>query len=317
MNALVSAVIGTYHRPGLVQRAIRSALNQTYLNLEVVVVVDGPEPETVRILQALNEPRLRIVGLPENIGIAGARNVGVREAKGEWVAFLDDDDEWLSQKIETQLANLAEFDPHTNFIVCRAAEADTGIQKVFPREFPRVDEDWSEYIFCRGGLLLPSTYLVKKSLMLTFPFTKGITGYEDFDWLLRVRHSRALVSKWIDQALVIYHNQSNDATRLSTGSDWCDYYQWARGNCGTLLTPKAFSYCLMTQGLPRIRRSGGAVYRSAVLLCRAIFLGRIDFRFCLLFFGFSLLDIPTRSRLRILYDRLNWKAKATQTRGPR
>ena len=62
---------------------MHSALNQTYANLEIVVVVYGPNPDTVKILQDLQEPRLRIVALAENVGVSEARNIGVRNAKGE------------------------------------------------------------------------------------------------------------------------------------------------------------------------------------------------------------------------------------------
>ena len=68
MEQLVSAVIPTRNRPQLVCRAVRSALSQTYVNLEVVVVVDGPDPATVAALEALQEPRLQIVALPEKCG---------------------------------------------------------------------------------------------------------------------------------------------------------------------------------------------------------------------------------------------------------
>ena len=119
MNPLVSAVIPTHNRVQLVCRAIRSALRQTYQNLEVVVVLDGRDANAVELLEGLCEPRLRVVELAETQGPAEARNVGARHAQGNWIAFLDDDDEWASTKIEKQIALLEEADPSTNFIACR------------------------------------------------------------------------------------------------------------------------------------------------------------------------------------------------------
>jgi glycosyltransferase involved in cell wall biosynthesis len=101
---LVSVVIPTRYRPEMVCRSVLSALRQTHPNLEVIVVVDGPDPLTIAALGALDDPRLRTVPLPENVGGSDARNCGVRTSKGEWIAFLDDDDEWLPQKLEKQLA---------------------------------------------------------------------------------------------------------------------------------------------------------------------------------------------------------------------
>ncbi|HEY5214677.1 MAG TPA: glycosyltransferase family 2 protein [Acidobacteriaceae bacterium] len=310
MNPIVSAVIPTHKRPILVQRAIRSALNQSYLNLEVIVVVDGPEPDTVKILEAFEEPRLRIVELRQNVGPAEVRNIGVREANGEWIAFLDDDDEWLPAKIEKQLNLLAYADPRTNFIACRSQEVDSGIDKIIPRRFPRPGEDWSEYIFCSGGFLPVPGYLIKRELMLSVPFLNAAASFEDVDWLLRARAANSLVPAWVDEALVIYHNGSGDTIRVSHDPEWDRFYKWARSNRGILLTPKAFSYCLLTQGSQRIKRSKGFTQNFASLMYRAISEGEIDFRFCLSLFFFAFLDVRSRSILRLIYERTRREVRA-------
>jgi glycosyltransferase involved in cell wall biosynthesis len=77
MNPLVSAVIPTHNRPQLVQRALRSALSQTYTNMEIIVVIDGPEPQTAKALEAFHSPSLRIIALTRNVGQSEARNAGV------------------------------------------------------------------------------------------------------------------------------------------------------------------------------------------------------------------------------------------------
>ena len=100
---LVSAVIPTCNRPNLVVRAVKTALSQTYPNMEVIVVVDGPDDSTSQALGAIADPRIQIITLPQRLGGSGARNAGVQAAKGEWIAFLDDDDEWMPSKIECQL----------------------------------------------------------------------------------------------------------------------------------------------------------------------------------------------------------------------
>ena len=129
-TALVSVVIPTRNRPDLVCRAVHSAFSESYPNLEVVVVVDGPDPATVEALGALNKARLRVVALSESVGGSQARNVGAREAKGDWIALLDDDDEWLPEKIEKEMqlakacparGNVAVF---CRFIYRRPGKAD-------------------------------------------------------------------------------------------------------------------------------------------------------------------------------------------------
>jgi len=101
-NSLVTGIIPTRNRPELALRAVRSALGQTHPNMEVIVVVDGPDRATHVALGTINDNRLRVLDLNESVGSADARNKGVQHAKGEWVAFLDDDDEWMPDKIEKQ-----------------------------------------------------------------------------------------------------------------------------------------------------------------------------------------------------------------------
>src|SRR5258708_4440871 len=100
----VSVVIPTRARPALVVRAVNSALQQTFGDLEVIVVIDGRDEETLAALASISSPRLRLLPLPTQVGGSRARNEGVHAATGEWVAFLDDDDEWLPEKLEKQLA---------------------------------------------------------------------------------------------------------------------------------------------------------------------------------------------------------------------
>lgn len=103
-NTLISAVIPTRDRPELLLRATRSALAQTYKNLEVVVVIDGWSAATSKALESIVDKRLRVVTLNQSVGGGAARNEGVQHAKGDWIAFLDDDDEWLPEKLVKQAA---------------------------------------------------------------------------------------------------------------------------------------------------------------------------------------------------------------------
>src|SRR6267154_2040853 len=95
----VTVVIPTLNRPDLVTRAVRSALAQTVDTIEVLVVVDGPDDATRTTLASIPDARLRVVALPERGGAPNARNVGVSEARASWTALLDDDDEWLANKL--------------------------------------------------------------------------------------------------------------------------------------------------------------------------------------------------------------------------
>jgi len=142
---LVSVVTPTRFRPQLVCRAVRSALAQTFVDLEVVVVIDGPDPDTRAALEAIQDPRVRIVALETNAGGSEARNVGVREARGKWIALLDDDDEWYPAKIEKQFA-LAETLPGKRVVVaCQYYDTQGETQLLRPRRFPKPSQPISDF----------------------------------------------------------------------------------------------------------------------------------------------------------------------------
>lgn len=98
----ITVVITTYDRPVEVRRAVRSALGQTHPPDEIIVVEDGSRSGVEQWLRELDRP-VRYINPGVNRGLASSRNTGIREAEGEWIAFLDDDDEWMPQRLEAQV----------------------------------------------------------------------------------------------------------------------------------------------------------------------------------------------------------------------
>src|SRR6185436_1915261 len=96
---LVSVIIPTLNRPVFLQAALRSVLCQTSKDFEVLVVDDGSTIDVFPILKGLDDGRIRYFRHESNRGEAAARNTGIRNARGAYVAFLDDDDEWLPEKL--------------------------------------------------------------------------------------------------------------------------------------------------------------------------------------------------------------------------
>lgn len=100
---LVSVVIPTYNAAGLLLQTLHSVFAQTFSDMEIIVVNDGSPDGTAAQLAQLSDPRLRVIS-QKNAGVGAARNRGLDEARGEFVAFLDHDDLWLPEKIATQIA---------------------------------------------------------------------------------------------------------------------------------------------------------------------------------------------------------------------
>ncbi len=111
----ISVVIPTFNRAAVIRRSLDSVLAQTLQPLEVILVDDCSTDETERVVRELGSGLVRYVRLDERLGAQAARNRGIREARGDWIAFQDSDDEWLPDKLERQVALLARrgFDPCT------------------------------------------------------------------------------------------------------------------------------------------------------------------------------------------------------------
>lgn len=101
----VSVIIPTYKVEKYIGAAVQSVLNQTYDNLELLIVDDGTPDRSVEICQQFTDARIKIIR-QQNRGLAGARNTGIRHAQGEYLAFLDGDDLWLPEMLEKNVAHL-------------------------------------------------------------------------------------------------------------------------------------------------------------------------------------------------------------------
>jgi len=103
---IVSVVIPTYNQANFLREALQSVLSQSLTNLEVIVVNNFSDDHTQDVVLNINDPRVRLINFKNQGRIASSRNVGIKEAKGEWLAFLDSDDLWVENKLEESLLAL-------------------------------------------------------------------------------------------------------------------------------------------------------------------------------------------------------------------
>ena len=100
---LVSVIIPVFNRKHLIQRSIYSVLNQTYKNLEVLVIDDASTDKTKEKVLEIKDSRLKYFRNEKNLGPSGSRNKGIKLSSGELIAFQDSDDEWINNKLEKQI----------------------------------------------------------------------------------------------------------------------------------------------------------------------------------------------------------------------
>jgi glycosyltransferase involved in cell wall biosynthesis len=248
---LASAVIPTRNRPELVCRAVRSVLTQTIREIECIVVIDGPDAATLHALKEIDDPRLRVIALADSVGGCEARNLGARAARGEWVALLDDDDEWLPFRLEKQLAAAADSPEPVTMVVSRFLDRGEGDADLLrPHIFPREGQPISDFLWCEvsylggiAGFPQTSTWLLRRDFLLDVPFTKGLKVLQDLDWLLRGYGHQRMRVVFIAEPLTIFHNDQA-RHRVTKRIDWEYCRQWAMAN-RHLFTAKAFGFFLV------------------------------------------------------------------------
>jgi glycosyltransferase involved in cell wall biosynthesis len=211
----VSVVIPAYERADVVGRAIDSALAQTVTDIEVVVVDDGSTDDTAAAVDGYEDERVRLLVHETNRGVSAARNTGVDAATGEYVAFLDSDDEWLPRKLDRQLSTLAARGDGWVGAYCDVRTAGLSVagrlaalvsDRLFRSTAAREGgRELAESLLSMQVFMSPgSTLLVERAVLdRTDGFDEGLSIYEDWDLVLRVLALGQIA--YVDDPLVVTH----------------------------------------------------------------------------------------------------------------
>lgn len=246
----LTVVIPTRERPPLVTRAVRSALAQTFRDIEVVVVVDGPDEATDAALAEIDDPRLRVVHHAERRGAPNARNTGVTEARGEWVALLDDDDEWHPDKLAVQMELASKATAPLPIVICQLTVRTPRADFVLPRRLPGPNEPLSEYFAVRRGLfhgdgfIQTSTIVARTGLLRRVPFNPDLRRLQELDWALRALDVDGVDLVIAPQPLVTWYADEN-RPRVSFDSPWQESLEWLRRS-RPLMTRRAYAALAMS-----------------------------------------------------------------------
>ena len=216
---LVSVIITTHNRRELVQRAINSVFEQTYPNIELIVVDDHSEDGTS---DACKDSRINYVYISkeDSLGNNYARNVGITASKGEYCAFLDDDDYWLPTKIEKQVALLEQR--NCELVYCgrkKEIVKENGIE--FRDVLPVVDNcgDMRRMILYKICTTTSCLLIKRKALIEIGMFDINLRFWQEYELTIRLAQRGPFY--FVREALCVYRVDTRDKNRLTN-----KYYAW-------------------------------------------------------------------------------------------
>ncbi|ACS99088.1 glycosyltransferase family 2 protein [Paenibacillus sp. JDR-2] len=217
----ISCIVTTYKRPiPVLQRAVASIVNQTYSNLELIVVNDAPQilklVEDIRIMlnEFTNIP-IKYIVQHQNMGACQARNTGIEEASGEYVAFLDDDDEWLPDKLEKQYALITK--ERVALVYCSHYEIrQEGTRTLVIEDLARegIHQDEFERLLLANFVGSTSYPLLRLSAVKTVGgFDTNLKASQDHDLWLRIARKYPIV--YCNEPLVnYYHSEESISSNM-------------------------------------------------------------------------------------------------------
>lgn len=182
----VSVVIPTCNRPDLLPRAIRSVLAQTFQDFEIIVIDDGDKERAEDTVRSFSDSRMRYLkNDPPKRGGSATRNIGINAAKGEYVAFLDDDDEWMSEKLSVQMRALEASFPGVAFVYCAVVNvSETGEVRT---HVPRGVRDLREIVLTRFKGILTSGLVAKKNALIEVGmFDESLPSSQEAELMIRL-----------------------------------------------------------------------------------------------------------------------------------
>lgn len=219
MEKLVSAIITTHNRKDLLQRAINSVFAQTYSNIELIVVDDHSEDGTSEICQ---DTRVKYIYIPKEESRGGnyARNLGIKASKGEYCAFLDDDDYWLPTKIEKQVSLIEKMD--CELVHCgRRKEIVKSVGIEYRDVLPKPDHWGDMHKKILQTICTTTTNILAKreALVDVGMFDENLLFWQEYELTIRLAQRKPFY--FVNEPLSVYRVDIRDSNRLTN-----KYFAW-------------------------------------------------------------------------------------------
>ena len=205
---LVSVVIPTYNRSHLLERALKSVINQTYSNFEVIVVDDSSSDNTPLVVNSFNDKRIRYIRHEKNMGAVAARNTGIGAAKADYIAFQDSDDEWMPRKLEKQMRVFASAPENLGVVFTSYWLFENGEKLYSPHEsLVKHPEGDMHNALLEGNFVNAPTSVVRRECFEKAGYFESLPRLQE--WGLWLRISKYYHFRHINEPLVNAYRQSD------------------------------------------------------------------------------------------------------------
>ncbi len=196
-----SIVIPTYNRAASVEQTLQSCFDQSFENIEIVVVDDGSSDNTLEVLNAIDDPRLVVVA-QDNAGPAAARNHGMRVARGDYIAFLDSDDVWYPQFIQ-QAQDAYANDPEQLLYGQIIVDRGVGRYWVKPDVAMQAGESIYDYLYVKGAFIQTSTMIIPAKLRERVTWDESVTFGDNDQFAIDCFHT-GIKFTMLERPLTLY-----------------------------------------------------------------------------------------------------------------
>jgi glycosyltransferase involved in cell wall biosynthesis len=288
----------------MVVRAVHSVLAQTMRDFEIIVVIDGGDPATIAALETIADSRLRTIVRPVARGAGLARDAGADAAVGDWIAFLDDDDEWMPQKLERQLA-VAPADRRAVLATLYRVVSAHGetISPLLPYDGRRPIDEWlfgrQTWLKAHEAMLQTSAIMVPRDMFRSLHFRDAM--HEEWEICIRAVKELGYAFITVEEPLVTYYAPLPNASALSMTHRMERSMAWA-DSVGPLLSRRAYSGFALTVAT-QVPPSGPRWRAMVSAFKAAVLKGSPTPRQLFAFAGIALVPHSLRRRIRALRPR--------------
>ncbi|WP_309499584.1 glycosyltransferase [Sulfurovum sp.] len=208
---IVSVILPTYNRADIIERSIRSVLQQTFTNFELLIVDDASIDNTDIVVKNIEDPRIKYIKCVENKGANAARNIGIQVAQCDYIAFQDSDDEWYIDKLEKQIKIMQNSLSSVGVVYSGYWRVEDNKKTYIPtKSTAQLEGDISSELLKQNFIGTPTMLIRKECFKKVGTFDEKLPRFQD--WELAIRLSKHYHFKYINEATMNAYIQTDSLT---------------------------------------------------------------------------------------------------------